>query len=78
MVLFLPSIDWSVVIEVANYCWLLKTGDGVGGDFRTANKSVMTKDNLSVAVIVGSAHVVGKESTVFKIRSAFDSLMKYT
>ena len=61
LVLSLPRIDWSVVIAVVNSCWLLKTGDGVGGNFRRANKSVMIKDNLLVAVIVRLAHVVGKK-----------------
>ena len=71
-------MDTSVVIAVANSCWLLKTGDGVGSDFRTANKSVMIKNNLSVAVIVESAHMIGKKSAVFDVQRVFDSLMKHT
>ena len=65
LVLSLPRIDWRVIIAAANFCWLLKTGDGVGGDLREANRSNMTKDNVLVAVIVGSAHVIGEKSTVF-------------
>ena len=43
-----------------NSRWVLKTKDGVGGDFKTVNKSVIIKDNLSVAVIIESARVVKK------------------
>ena len=78
MAVSLPRMDWSVLIAVASSHWLLKTGDGVGGAFRTANRSIMIKDNRSVAVIVGSAHVVGKKSTVFDIRSFLVALMKHT
>ena len=63
---------------MAKSCWLLKIGDGVGGAFRTSKRSDMINDNRSAADIVGSVHVVGKKATVFKIRSAFDSLMKHT
>ena len=73
----LPRMDWSVLIAVASSHWLLKTGDGVGGAFRTANRSIMIKDNRSVPVIIGSAHVVGKKSIVFNTRSFFDLLMKH-
>ena len=52
-------------MAVANSCWLLKIGDGVGDAFSTAKRSVMINDNRSAAVIVGSAHVLGKKSTVF-------------
>ena len=74
----LPRIYLRVVIAVANSCWLLKIGDGVGGAFRTSKRSVMINHNLSAADIVGSAHVIGKKSTVFDIRSALDFLMKHT
>ena len=74
----LPRIDCSVVIAVAKSCWLLKIRDSVGCAFRTSKKSIIINDNRSAADIVGSVHVVGKKATVFKIRSAFDSLMKHT
>ena len=61
--LSLPRIDCSVVIAVASSRWLLKTGDGVGDDFRTDKKSEMIIDNVSVSVIVGSANTVRKKST---------------
>ena len=77
MALSLLRIDWSVVIAVASSCCLLKTEDGVGGAFRMTNRSVMNKDIHSIAVIVGSAYVGGKKSTVFNIWSAFDLLMKH-
>ena len=64
-------------MAVAKSRWLLKMGDGIGGSFRTSNRSVMINDNRSVAVIVGSAHVVWKKSTVLEIRTAFVSLMKH-
>ena len=73
-----PRMDWSVVITLARSRWLLKTGEGGGGAFSTANRSIIIKDNRSVAVIVGSTHVVGKKSTVFDTRSFFDSLIKHT
>ena len=73
-----PRMDWSVVIALARSRWLLKTGEGGGGTFSTANRSVIINDNRSVAVIVGSAHVVGKKSTVFDTRSFFDPLIKHT
>ena len=47
-------------MAVANSRWLLKMGEGVGGAFSTSSRSVIINDNRSVAVIVGSAHVVGK------------------
>ena len=59
----LPKIDCRVVGAVANSCWLLKMGDGVGGAVRTSKRSVVIKDNRSAADIVGSAHVVGKKYT---------------
>ena len=46
-----PRMDWSVVIALARSRWLLKIGEGVGGAFSTANRSVMIKDNRSVAVM---------------------------
>ena len=64
-------------MAVAKSRWLLKIGHGIGGAFRTSNRSVMINDNRSVAVIVGSAHVDGKKSTVLEIRTAFVSLMKH-
>ena len=73
-----PRMDWSVVIALARSCWLLNTGEGGGGAFNTANRSVIINDKRSVAVIVGSVHVVGKKSTVFDTRSFFDSLIKHT
>ena len=60
----LPRVDCRVVIEVAKFCWLLKIGDIVDGAFKTSKRSVMINDNRLVADIVGSAHVVGKKSTV--------------
>ena len=73
-----PRMDWSVVIALARSCWLLKIGEGGGGGaFSTANRSVIINNKRSVAVIVGSAHVVGKKSTVFDTCSFFDSLIKH-
>ena len=46
--------------------WLLKMDEKVGGAFSTSNRSVMINDNRSVAVIVGSAHVVGKNQQCWK------------
>ena len=65
-------------MAVANSCWLLKMGEEIGGAFSTSSRSVMINDNRSVAVIVGSAHVVGKKSTVLEMRTAFVSLMKHS
>ena len=74
----MPRIDCNVEIASASSCWLLKTGDGVGGDFRMDNRSDMIKHNVSIAVIVGLTHVVGKKSPVLDDWSAFDLLMKHT
>ena len=65
-------------MAVAKSRWLLKIGEGVGGAFSTSNRSVMINNNRSVAVIVGSAHVVGKKSTVLEMRTAFVPLMKHS
>ena len=56
-------------MAVANSRWLLKMGEGVGGAFSTSSRSVIINDNRSVAVIVGSAHGVGKK--INSIRDAY-------
>ena len=56
----------------------MKIGDVFGGVCRTANRSAMITYNVSVAIIVVSAQVVGKKSTVFDVLNAFVSLMKHT
>ena len=53
-------------MAVANSSWLLKMGEEVGGAFSTSSRSVMINDNRSVAVIVGSAHVVGKNQQYWR------------
>ena len=73
-----PRMDWSVVIALARSHWLLKTGEGGGGAFSTANRSVIINNKRSVAVLVGSAHMMGKKSTVLDTRSFFDLLIKHT
>ena len=69
MVVSLTRIYYSVVIAVATSCWLLKTGGDVGSgfSFRTDNRSSMIIAIFSVAVIVGSAHMEGKMSTVLNV-----------
>ena len=62
-------------MAVAKSFSLLTTGDVFGGVYRTANRSTMIMDNVSVAVIVGSAQVVGKKSIIFDVCNAFVSLM---
>ena len=64
---YLTRIDCSVSIAVVNTCWLLETREVVDGNCRTINRSDIIIDNLSVAVIVGSAHVVEKKLTVFDV-----------
>ena len=46
----LTKINCSAVLAVVSSYWLLKTGYGVGGDFRTENRSDMIIDNVSVVV----------------------------
>ena len=67
-----------LLLQLLNLFCYFKLEDGIGGTFRTSKRSVMINDKRSVADIVESAHVVGKKSTVFQMRSAFDSLMKHT
>ena len=42
---------------MASSRWLFKTGDSVGGDFRSDNRSHVIIDKVSVTVIVKSKHV---------------------
>ena len=60
---------------MASSLWWLKTKEIFGGVCSTVNRSAMIIDYVSIAVIVGSAQVVGKKSTVFDVRNAFVSLM---
>ena len=60
---------------MASSLWWLKTREVFGGACRTAKRSAMIIDDVSVAVIVGSAQVVGKKSTVFDVYNALLSLM---
>lgn len=63
----LTRIYCSVIIALANFCWLLNTRYVVYGGFRTNTISDIIIDNVSVAVIIGLAHMAGKKSTMFDI-----------
>ena len=73
----MTRIDCSDVIAIASCWWLLQIGYDVGADFRTDNRSNIIINNLSVAAIFGSAHVVGGKSTILDVRSASVPLMKH-